>query len=113
MYVNISIMKDKNVLKLDEIAELLKGIGGSDRLEKESAISWDGRNLIIRIPREIADVLKINEKNRFKKNFKFIIEEKGGKRIQTFDITERTKPIREKTRNAHTSKKSKKNNRTR
>ena len=113
MYVNISIMKDKNVLKLDEIAELLKGIGGSDRLEKESAISWDGRNLIIRIPREIADVLKINEKNRFKKNFKFIIDEKDGKRIQSFEITDRNKPIKEKNKNASFKEKPKKNNRVR
>jgi hypothetical protein len=105
MYVYILIMEDKNVLKIGEIVELLKGVSGSDRLEKESAISWDGRNLIIRIPREVTDILKINEKNRFKKNFKFIIDQKEGKRIQLFEITERTKPIKEKTKNASINKK--------
>ncbi len=113
MYVKLSIMKDKNVLKPYEITELLKAVGGSDKLEKESAISWDGRNLIIRIPKEIAEILDINEKNRFKKNFKFLIDEKEGKRTLTFEITQRTKPIKEKTKNVNTDKKSKKNNRIR
>ena len=113
MYVNIFIMDKNNVLRIDEISELLKGISGSDKLEKESAISWDGRNLIIRIPREISDILKINEENRFKKNFKFIIDEKDGKRIQSFEITDRNKPIKEKNKNASFKEKPKKNNRVR
>ena len=103
-------MKDNHLLKREEIAELLKGISGSDRLEKESAISWDSRNLIIRIPKEIVDILRINKDNRFKKNFRFVIDEKEGKRIQTFEITERTKPIKNKTQNVSKNKKSKKNN---
>ena len=110
MYVYILTMKDKSLLKVGEISELLKAISNSDRLEKESAISWDGRNLIIRIPREVSDVLRINEKNRFKRNFKFIIDQKEGKRIQGFEITERTKPIKEKTKNAVADKKTKKDN---
>jgi hypothetical protein len=105
-------MTDNNVLKTEEIEKLFKGLTGSEKLERESAISYDGRNLIIRIPKEIADVLRINDKNRFEKNFKFIIDENEGKKIQSFEITERTKPIRE-TKNANTNKKTKKNNRPR
>ena len=112
MYVHIKKMGDNNVLKTEEIKELLKSVQGSEKLEKESAISWDGRNLIIRIPREIAGIFKIDEHNRFKKNFKFTIEEKEGKRIQSFEIVERNTPIKEN-KNGNTNKKPKKNNRIR
>ncbi len=98
MYVNISIMGDINLLKKDELAALLKEVSSPDKLEKESAISWDSRNLVIRIPKEIAEVLNINEKNRFKKSFKFVIEEKNGEKVQSFIITERSKP-RKKVKN--------------
>jgi len=112
MYVCIIKMVDNNVLKNEEIKELLKSISGSEKLEKESAISWDGRNLIVRIPREIADIFKIDKNNRFEKNFKFTIEEKEGKKVQSFEIVERTKPMKEK-KNGNTNKKTKKNNRSR
>jgi len=105
-------MGDNNVLKNEEIKELLKSVSGSENLEKESAISWDGRNLIIRIPKEIADKLKLDEKNRLEKSFKFNIEDKEGQRVQSFEIVERTKPIR-RNKNGNTNKKSKKNNRPR
>ena len=107
-------MVDKNVLKREEITELLKDLKGSETLEKESAISWDGRNLIIRVPREIADYLKINEKNRLQKSFKFIIEDNNGERTQKFEIVERTKPIKKKKKNGISNKKtSKENNKSR
>lgn len=104
MYVNIYIMKVNNVLKIDEIKELLKEITSSDKFEKESAISWDGRNLIIRIPREIADILNLTQENRFKKSFKFIFDEKEGKKIQSFEIIDRTKPVKKKTKNVSSKK---------
>lgn len=91
-------MVDKSVLKKEEIAVLLKGVGSSEILEKESALSWDGRNLIVRIPKEIADVLRIDKENRFKKNFRFLIDEKEGKKTCSFEIVERTKPIKENTK---------------
>lgn len=101
-------MTNINLLKRNEIRELLKEVSGTDKFEKESAISWDNRNLIIRIPKEITDILGINEANRFKKNFKFIIDEKDGKKIYSFEIVERTKPPKEKIKDV-----SKKNNRIR
>jgi hypothetical protein len=89
-------MKYNPSLKREEVLDLLKEARGSERMEKEVAISWDSRNLIIRIPKEIADLLKIDKENRFKKNFKFVIDEKDGRKFQFFDITNRTKQIKRK-----------------
>lgn len=110
MYVLLFKMVDNNVLKEEEITELLKGTTNEERIEKESAISWDGRNLIIRIPKEIADYLKITEKNRFEKSFKFEIKLENNNVQKIFEITERTKPIKENKQNAKTKTINKKKN---
>jgi hypothetical protein len=103
-------MVDNSVLKEDEIRKLISEVSQEEVIEKESAISWDGRNLIIRIPREISDYLKIDEKNRFEKNFKFKITSIKNETRKEFEIVERTKPIREKIQNAITTKKTNKKN---
>ena len=104
-------MKKEGVLKEDELRELTKGMISSERMEKESAISWDGRNFIIRIPREMASYFDINENNRFEKNFKFTIEEKNGTIEKTFDVIQRTKPIKQ-TKNEKSENKKEKNNKS-
>jgi hypothetical protein len=103
-------MGENNVLKEEEIKELLKGTTNEERIEKESAISWDGRNLMIRIPKEIADYLKINEKNRFEKSFKFEIKIDKDNIQKTFEITERTKPVKENKQNDNIKTTNKKKN---
>jgi len=110
MYVPIAVMVENNVLKEEEMRELLKGVNNEEVLEKESAISWDGRNLIIRIPREITDFFNIDEHNRFQKSFKFKITSNEKQTIREFDIVERTKPKKENKKNGISNKKSKKNN---
>lgn len=83
------------VLTKEEKKRLLSQISAGERIEKEVALSWDGKNLFIRFPKDIADYFELNEKNRFTKYIKFIVEEKEGKIIKTFDIVDRTKPKRE------------------
>jgi len=110
MYVVNSIMVNNSVLKEDELKKLISEVNHEEVIEKESAISWDGRNLIIRLPREVADYLKLDEKNRFEKNFKFKITMNQNEKKQEFEIIKRTKPIKEKKQNASTAKKTTKKN---
>ena len=65
MYIVILNMSEKDVLKSEEIKKLISTISDSEIIEKESAIAWDGKNLVIRLPKEIAAYLKINKENRF------------------------------------------------
>jgi hypothetical protein len=90
-----------DVLNSKEEDELLKDIKHSEIIEKESSLSWDGVNLITRIPKEIADYLKINMDNRFDKSIVFKIEDKDGIITKGFDIIDRTKP---KKKNGQTKK---------
>ena len=82
------------VLTEKDDLEVLKEIEGTERIDLSSSLSWDGKNLLIRIPKEVSDFLKINKKNRFKKKFRFIIEEKDGKIERSFEITDREEPKR-------------------
>jgi hypothetical protein len=82
------------VLKREEKERLLKKLSNYEKIEKEVSLSWDGSNLILRLPKEVADYLNVNKDNRFTKSLKFIIEEnKDGIRKQ-FDIIERKTPKR-------------------
>ncbi len=82
------------VLTKKEKERLFSQIESNEKIEREVSLSWDGKNLIVRFPRDIADYLDVNEKNRFEKNLKFIVEEKDGKIDQRFEIVERTTPKR-------------------
>jgi hypothetical protein len=77
------------VLSNKEEKELLQKIEGIERIEKEVSLSWDGRNLMLRLPKDISGFLELNEKNRHKKSFKFIIEAKDGKVEKKFDIVDK------------------------
>lgn len=57
-------------------------------------IGWDGSNLVIRLPKDIASYLNVTKENRFKKSIKFIIKAKDEEVEKRFDIIERTKPKR-------------------
>ncbi len=81
-----------------EEERLLSHIGDGEIIEREVALSWDGKNLVLRLPKDIADYFQVNENNRFTKNVKFLVEEKEGKIIKEFDIVNRTKPKREITK---------------
>jgi hypothetical protein len=82
-------MIKKGVLTESEKEEFFKALGRSEIIEKEASISWDGANLLLRLPREIADYLDINEKNRLTKKIIFRIEEANGEMKKEFDVKER------------------------
>ncbi len=88
------MIRKKVVLKKGEKEVLKKELSNDEKIHKESALSWDGSNLLVRIPNDIANYLGLTEKNRFEKNLKFIIEEKEGKIQKLFEITDRNKPKR-------------------
>ncbi len=71
-------------------------------LEKTASINWDGKNFLMRIPKEIAKICNLNQKNVLKKKILFKID--IGKMIKTFDIIKRTEPKR-KTNQNETKKK--------
>ncbi len=87
-------MNEKDVLTKEDAEKLFSGTNHDEIIYGEASLSWDGRNILVRIPKEISEYLKINEENRFKKNIKFIIEIKKDLIIKTFDIVDRTKPKR-------------------
>ena len=72
-------MNKKGVLTESEEKEFYKAIGKSEVIEKEASISWDGRNLLLRLPKEIADYLGVEEENEAKKKIVFKIKETNGK----------------------------------
>jgi len=88
------MIKEKSVLTKTEEEELFQEIEGGEKIEKEVSLSWDGKNLMLRLPKEICHFLDLTSKNRFKKNFRFIIEEKDGKIEKSFELVERTRPKR-------------------
>lgn len=86
------------VLKKNEREELFRALHGHEIIEKEVFLSWDGSNLILRLPKDIASYLGINKNNRFKKAIKFRIEEGEENIKKEFDVVDRDKPKR-KTKN--------------
>ncbi len=68
---------------------LLKEIESTERIEKYAAISWDGTNFVVRIPKEIADFLSITEENRKNKKIRFYVEEKDEKIISEITLIEK------------------------
>lgn len=90
-----------NVLTKEEKEKLLKQIDRTEHIEKAVAFSWDGTNLLVRFPKEIAQYLNINKDNRFTKKLKFILESKEEIIKQTFEIIDK---IGEKNASKKTSK---------
>jgi len=85
-------MNETNVLTNEEVKKLIGGINHEEIISREASLSWDGRNILVRIPKEISEYLGLDEKNRFKKNLKFTIEIKRDVIKKSFEIVERTKP---------------------
>ncbi|MEK6927097.1 MAG: hypothetical protein AABX11_01560 [Nanoarchaeota archaeon] len=79
------------VLNKEEEKAFRKYVTNEDCIQKESSLSWDGSNLIVRIPKEMAEYLDLTEKNRFTKSILFKIKEKEGQIIKTFEVIDRTK----------------------
>lgn len=82
-------MKEKSVLLKTEKEKLLKVVNPYEKIEKKANISSDGKNFVIRIPKEVADYLGITKENKNKKAIKFIIKEENDKINKTFEVTER------------------------
>ena len=80
------------VLTKKEKDKLATKIDVGEKIEKEVSLSWDGKNLVIRFPKDIADYFGVNKNNRFTKNVKLTVEEKNGKITKEFDVVDRTTP---------------------
>jgi len=88
---------EKDGLSKKDFEEVKQLINPKESIEKESAFGWDGKNLTIRLPREIASYFQITKENRFDKTFLIKVNENNiGEIEKTFDIIKRTKPRRKK-----------------
>ncbi len=87
-------MVKKGVLTESEKERFLKLMKTGEEIEREVNISWDGSNLLIRIPKEIADYLGINKDNRFENKIKFTIKEMPEGVEKRFEIVKRSEPKR-------------------
>ena len=90
-------MRKKEVLTKKEKEEIKGIIEAHELIEKEAVLSWDGSNLFLRVPREIADYLELKEEDRFNKSI--LLSIKGypdGKTEQTFRVIKRRRKIRKK-----------------
>ncbi len=85
----------ENVLSKEEKKEVKSFIRPEEIIEGETALAWDGKNIMIRIPRDVANYFGIHEKNRFEKMILFRVREHPDGTIEkTFDIIKREKPKR-------------------
>ncbi len=55
-------------------------------IEKIASFSWDGKNLVVRFPKDIANFLNVNEENRKSKKLKFLVVEKNGEMTREFEV---------------------------
>ncbi len=61
-------------LKKNEEEKLFKEIDDEEIIERFASFSWDGKNLVIRFPKEIADVLGVNKENRKEKKLRLLVK---------------------------------------
>jgi hypothetical protein len=88
----------KNVRISEDIEEFLKKdfSKNEEALEKSASINWDGKNFLIRIPKDISRMVGLTEKNVLEKKILFTIKvDKNGNESKTFDIIKREEPKRE------------------
>jgi hypothetical protein len=78
-----------DVLTEKEKKKLLGEIHREEVIEKDVSFSWDGKNLFVRFPKDIADYFGVNKENRFKKSLKFLVREFEGEVTNTFEILKR------------------------
>lgn len=93
-YLFYNNMNEIGVLTKEDAKKLFSGTNHNETIEKEASISWDGRNILVRIPKEISEYLNLNKENRFEKNIKFMINIKRDSVEKSFDIINRSKPKR-------------------
>ncbi len=87
----------KGVLTKEDEEKLLESFRGNpEEIDKDVSLSWDGKNLLLRLPKDIAEYFGVNKDNRFEKKVKFIVrQQRDGKVIKEFDIIDRIEPKRE------------------
>jgi len=85
-------MTKEAVLSLEDSNFIKKSLEEGETIERIVNFSWDGSNLLLRIPKEISQFLNLNKDNRFEKSLKFIIKGLPEKSINTFEVIERTTP---------------------
>ncbi len=69
-----------------EEEKLFEEMQREEVIEKEVSFSWDGKNLVVRFPKEIAETLKVTKENRKLKKLKFTIKVDGDKATKEFSI---------------------------
>lgn len=87
----------KGVLTKEDNVKILESLRGNpEEIDKNVSLSWDGKNLLLRLPKDIAEYFGVNNENRFEKKVRFIVrQKKDGTTIKEFDIINRTEPKRE------------------
>ena len=85
----MDVLTKEEELTEEEEDKLLSKMHLQELIEKEVAISYDGTNLLVRFPKEIAEFLGVNPDNRFENSLKFIVKEKDGEITKSFDIVEK------------------------
>ena len=82
-------MGEENVLTKNEKEALIEELNNHEVIEKTVSLSWDGTNLLLRIPKEIAEYIGANKDNRFRKSLMFRIEESEKGVTQEFKLVDR------------------------
>lgn len=88
---------NKDVHIPEDIEDFLKkDLSRNDEvIEKTASINWDGKNFLIRIPKDISRMVGLTEKNVLEKKILFTIKvDKNGNESKTFDIIKREEPKR-------------------
>ncbi len=85
-------MTKEEVLSLEDSKFIKKSLEEGEIIEREVNFSWDGSNLLVRIPKEISQFLNLTKDNRFEYSLKFKIKGFPENSVNTFEIIKRTTP---------------------
>ena len=81
-----------DVLTKDEEKDVNKLLNNREIIEREATLAWDGTNILLRLPKDIANYLDITKENRFEKSILFKIKELSESKAETvFEVINRIK----------------------
>lgn len=81
-------MTKKGVLTKEEREILEMEFSKGEKIKTSSSISYDGKNFLIRIPKDIIDYFGVTKLNRKNKKINFIVIEEENNLIKQFDISD-------------------------
>lgn len=76
-------------LKKEEEERLFQELQKKEVIERFASFSWDGKNLVIRFPKEIADTLGVNKENRKEKKLRLLVKIDNDKIETEFSVVEK------------------------